>query len=146
MDDSFMYLCNKNLIKKPNKYEDLFVSFYNKSYKVKRPYVGEVFSINIKKGFIEFNGHYYIDKKSLPVKMHMNVRDDNENSIEYLVILYKKKELEDTSKSFYDEDAGGNICLCPTNRIKLLFKIIKVISWKKNGMKGFFRKKRKIFN
>ena len=119
MDNSFMYLCNKNLIKKPNKYEDLFVSFYNKSYKVKRPYVFEIFSINIEKGFLEFDGHYYVDNKILPVKMHMNVRDDNENSIGYLVILYKKKELEDTSKSFYDEDVGGNICLTPTNRIKL---------------------------
>lgn len=144
MDDSFTYLSNKKIIKKLNKYEDLFVSFSNKNYKVKKPCCREIFSINIEKGFLEFDGYYYVDKKILPEKMYMDIRDYNENSIRYLVILYKKKELEDTSKSFYDEDAGGNICLSPTNRIKLWFKIIKVISWRKNGMDGFFRKKKNI--
>jgi hypothetical protein len=111
----------------------LSISFYNKNHKVRRPYVSEIFSINIDKGFLEFDGHYYINNKELPIKMYMNICDDNENSIKFLVILYKKKELKDTSKTFYDKDAGGNICLFPTNRIKLWFKTIKVMSWRKNG-------------
>ena len=136
MESSFVYLSNKNpeIVKSKNKYEDLWITFTNtKKNRCKIPFSLKVFDINIDKGFLEFDGYYYTDKKSLPEKMYMSIRDDNDNCIKYLIVLYKKKELKETSKSFYDEDEGHNICLTPTYRIKIWFKTIKIIYSRKNG-------------
>lgn len=76
-----------------------------------------------KDGLLVFNGYFYLEDQTMPVKRIMCLRKKM-----LLVEIISKKTLEDTSVyGEYDEDLGGRACFFPTNNIEIQYKVLKEI-------------------
>lgn len=107
------------------------ILFHNIKHE-RTPYIRKLinYEINDKEGFFYFDGYYYVDNKELPKRLiysviKNNIVIDDEN---YEIEVYKKENIEDTSKygDFEDDDGSiMNICFFPMCEQKIYFKIIK---------------------
>lgn len=108
-----------------------FISDIDKSAH-KDPYVDEVYSYDIKEGFIEFNGYFRVKDNEFPLiyQLCLSQEDTSWNTLScecYLVEIYKREIIEDTSIiTEIDEDGEPmHICFCPTERMRLWFRVIE---------------------
>jgi hypothetical protein len=81
-----------------------------------------------KNGTILFEGICNVKESELPYKIGLTIlkhtKEDLIRRDRYLIEISKIELIEDTSKYWYDEEMGGDICLFPTGKYKLHFKII----------------------
>lgn len=109
-----------------------------------KPQVHALLSFGLEglKGEIMFEGQCYIQESQLPYKIGLVVsRFKKDVYIEeidgtlwycsdllrkdrFLVEIWKAEKLKDTSQSWYDEEAGGDICLFPTGEHRLHFRVL----------------------
>jgi hypothetical protein len=74
---------------------------------------------------ILFDGYFRAEAKLLPIRSLLYIYDKKlETFVVHLVTFDSKELLEDTSKTFYDEDFGGHRCLTPTELIRLTYTIL----------------------
>ena len=111
----------------------------------RRPYVEKVHSydVDISEGTLEYTGYYYVDDSDLPHrhKMYLFKTDyepasvnvsENKTETKYNFIfdyeleieIYRREQYEDTSRYFDDDEDGGQICLFPTHREQIWFRIL----------------------
>ena len=103
--------------------------------RIRTPYINYVidYVINEKEGYLYFDGYYYIDDSELPRRAFFNTyirSETNEISEDkfYEIEIYKREKYDSTSKYCeVEEDDGsiGNICLFPTHKQKIYFKVIR---------------------
>lgn len=89
----------------------------------RKPYVIELYNLDVNEGVIDFNGYYYEDEEDLPKKVTMFYKNDTTTNNKYEIQIYKMDVYENTSKYFDDEDFGP-ICLYPTYKMKLYFTVL----------------------
>jgi hypothetical protein len=74
---------------------------------------------------IVFDGKFRIEKKLLPIRQFMYVRNEETNTFDcHLISIDSKEVVEDTSSSFYDEDVGGYVCLSSSELIRFNYTIL----------------------
>lgn len=103
------------------------------------PFVQTIYNLDLSGGTLEFDGHFYLNDADFPViqSMHLYQSEKEPYKCEdntyyykeimnelYLVEIIRRELITDTSESWYDEEVGGNICLFPTHRQKIYFKIL----------------------
>lgn len=77
--------------------------------------------LEIKKNYMKFNGYYHEKQENLPVERLIHVGE----KIHLIRIDSVKQYDMDTSRSFYDEEVGGDICLFPSYTVEISFTPIK---------------------
>ena len=99
----------------------------DRQFRIKSPIVNDLLHFDVSAGTIEFNGHFYLEDEYLPQEYRLDIRDYDEATRSYTRRIYchirviRREVFEDTSECWDDPDAGGSICLFPTNRIRLHF-------------------------
>ena len=112
----------------------------------RRPYVEKVHSYDVdtdvSEGTLEYTGYYYIEDSDLTQRHKMylfktdyepasvNVSGNNTETkynfifdYELEIEIYRREQYEDTSRYFDDDEDGGQICLFPTHREQIWFRI-----------------------
>jgi hypothetical protein len=84
------------------------------------PYIQEVYEFT--DDTIVFNGYFRIESKTCPVRRIMESSGNY-----YWIEVLTKEELADTSEGFYDDEVGGTICLTPTAKIKITYRILETL-------------------
>lgn len=125
--------------------ENTEIFFMASNPQIREPYILRLFGYETDghEGIIDFDGRNTIKEEELPVKLLMllTVKDrtgftmENSNSIfynlikkqDYFIEIYKKEIIccTDRISKIEDEDSGEemNVCLTPTDRQKLYFRI-----------------------
>ena len=107
-----------------------------------RPYIKEVIDYELNQdkteGSIEYNGYFYVGNGDLPLeyremylyKTELTSGDDTGYRYRFVfnykfrVEIYKHEQYEDMSQT-YDDPVKGRICLTPTNRERIWFRILE---------------------
>lgn len=103
----------------------------DRRFRTKHPIVNDLLHFDISAGVIEFNGHFYLEDEHLPQEYRLDIRDYDEATqsdtrrVYCHIRVVRREVFEDTSEYWDDPDAGGDICLFPTNRIRLHFVVTK---------------------
>ena len=113
----------------------------------RRPYVEKVHSYNldmdVSQGTLEYTGYYYVEDSAFPQQLTMNlykteaepawvnmsgdtIRTKYNFLFDYVIDIeiYRREQYEDTSQPFDDDEDGGQICLFPTHREQIWFRIL----------------------
>jgi hypothetical protein len=109
----------------------------------RNPYIQKIIehSISDKKGYLYFDGYYYVSDLEFPKSTFLNISittkigvDDNEPKYKllqdtyYKIEIYKREHIKNTSEygEMIDEDGSTmKVCLFPTHEQKLYFKILE---------------------
>lgn len=84
-------------------------------------------------GFISFNGYFHLKEEKFPkipylmvIYTHNNVKPSAFHM--YGIVFEKKTSIKDTSKygTIEDEDESMSVCFFPTEKQRLIFKIVKI--------------------
>jgi hypothetical protein len=114
----------------------VMVTFWggDRKFSCRHPVVNDLHRVEIapdsKSGTIEFSGHYYLEDEHLPQDYRLDIRDfdaaidDYKRRMYHHIRVVRREVFEDTSEYWNDPDVGGDICLFPTNRIRLHFEIL----------------------
>lgn len=106
----------------------------------RNPHVGEIKEEYDISGitYLKFHGYFYYEDQTMPIE-RIFVR----GRILYYVEILSKRTLEDTSKTFYDDDSEGYICLTPTAIIEITYRIIRTFDFD-SGDEGLWECLKKI--
>lgn len=113
------------------------------------PYVREVidYANDGTLGFLLFDGHWYRREEPLPRTMEFTTKLVGTHPFEtgvdasgaryekhavesictYKVSVTAHLEIQDTSEYWHDEEVGGNICLFPTAKQRIEFRVLEVV-------------------
>ena len=110
-----------------------------------RPYIIEFHELNLAQGYVIFEGrvsfftpaeiesdyscrNMEFDRR-LPKQAILSYKETKESQcLYYFINIYDKEIIKDTSRSWYDEEEGYNICLFPQYILKLHFTLLEQLS------------------
>lgn len=92
-------------------------------YSLKGPYAQEI--LEVTDTTITFNGYFRFENE-LVTKDRPIHRFFYKNKDLCWIAITGVKRGEDTSKSWYDEDVGGHICLTPTEIIEVEYNLLEI--------------------
>lgn len=88
----------------------------------------------MKKGFLEYTGHYYLLEEDLPERYELTLY-----KTKYTIEIYKREQLQNLSKYTVEIEDGEEkymACLTPTHRERIWFHVIPsvVLTQSENSM------------
>lgn len=85
------------------------------------PYIEETYEYT--NDTIVFNGYFRLESKTLPVRRILATKNKY-----FWIEIVTKEEIKNTSEYSYDDEFEANICLTPTAKIRITYKILKELN------------------